>query len=33
VAGVGAVHPGEARSFNVTVEAVPVAAGKRRLKH
>lgn len=33
VAGVGAVHPGEARSFNVTVEAVPVAVGKRRLKH
>ncbi|MDE2407241.1 MAG: hypothetical protein KGL91_05195 [Xanthomonadaceae bacterium] len=33
VTGVGAVHPGEARSFSVTVEAVPTAAGKRRLKH
>lgn len=32
VAGVGAVSPGESRSFSVTVEAVPVA-GKRRLKH
>lgn len=33
VAGVGAVFPGESRSFSVTVEAVPAAAGKRRLKH
>lgn len=33
VAGVGAVFPGESRSFDVTVEAVPAAAGKRRLKH
>ena len=32
VAGVGAVFPGESRSFNVSVEAVP-ASGKRRLKH
>lgn len=30
VAGVGAVSPGEARSFSVTVEAVPATAGKRR---
>lgn len=30
VAGVGAVHPGEARSFSVTVEAVPAALGKRK---
>ena len=30
VAGVGAVFPGEARSFNVSVEAVPASAGKRR---
>jgi hypothetical protein len=29
VAGVGAVFPGESRSFNVSVEAIP-AAGKRR---
>ena len=33
VAGVGAVFPGESRSFEVSVEAVPAAAGKRRLKH
>lgn len=33
VAGVGAVFPGESRSFNVSVEAVPASAGKRRLKH
>ena len=33
VAGVGAVFPGESRSFSVSVEAVPAAAGKRRLKH
>lgn len=30
VAGVGAVFPGESRSFNVSVEAVTAAAGKRR---
>ena len=30
VAGVGAVFPGEARSFSVSVEAMPVPAGKRR---
>jgi hypothetical protein len=30
VAGVGAVFPGESRSFNVSVEAVPASAGKRR---
>ena len=33
VAGVGAVFPGESRSFNVSVEAVPASAGKRRMKH
>ncbi len=33
VAGVGAVFPGESRSFNVSVEAVPASAAKRRLKH
>ena len=33
VAGVGAVFPGESRSFDVSVEAVPAAPGKRRLKH
>ena len=33
VAGVGAVFPGESRSFSVAVEAVPASAGKRRLKH
>ena len=33
VAGVGAVFPGESRSFEVSVEAVPAAPGKRRLKH
>lgn len=33
VAGVGAVFPGESRSFSVSVEAVPASAGKRRLKH
>ena len=33
VAGVGAVFPGESRSFSVAVEAVPAAAGKRRIKH
>ena len=33
VAGVGAVFPGEARSFEVSVEAVPANPGKRRLKH
>ena len=32
VAGVGAVFPGESRSFEVTVEAVP-ASNKRRVKH
>ena len=32
VVGVGAVFPGESRSFEVSVEAVP-ASGKRRLKH
>ena len=32
VAGVGAVFPGESRSFEVSVEAVPTS-GKRRLKH
>ena len=32
VTGVGAVFPGESRSFSVAVEAVP-ASGKRRLKH
>ena len=32
VAGVGAVFPGESRSFEVSVEAMP-ASGKRRLKH
>lgn len=30
VAGVGAVFPGESRSFSVSVEAVPASAGKRR---
>lgn len=30
VAGVGAVFPGESRSFNVSVEAVTASAGKRR---
>ena len=30
VAGVGAIFPGESRSFNVSVEAVPASAGKRR---
>ena len=33
VAGVGAVFPGESRSFSVSVEAIPAAAGKHRLKH
>lgn len=33
VAGVGAVFPGESRSFEVSVEAVAAAPGKRRLKH
>ncbi|WP_256646818.1 hypothetical protein [Thermomonas paludicola] len=33
VAGVGVVHPGEARSFSVTVEAKSAAAGKRRTRH
>lgn len=33
VAGVGAVFPGEARSFNVSVEAVPASAGRHRQKH
>ena len=33
VAGVGAVFPGESRSFDVSVEAVPAGPGKRRLKH
>ena len=33
VAGVGAVFPGESRSFDVSVEAVPANPGKRRLKH
>lgn len=33
VAGVGAVFPGESRSFEVCVEAVRASAGKRRLKH
>lgn len=32
VAGVGAVFPGESRSFEVSVEAVP-ARGKRRARH
>ena len=32
VAGVRAVFPGESRSFEVSVEAVP-ADGKRRLRH
>lgn len=32
VVGVGAVFPGESRSFEVSVEALP-ASGKRRLKH
>ena len=32
VAGVGAVFPGESRSFEVSVEAAP-AGGKRRLRH
>ena len=32
VAGVGAVFPGESRSFEVSVEAVP-ADGKRRLRN
>ncbi|MFN3702136.1 hypothetical protein [Thermomonas sp.] len=30
VAGVGAVFPGESRSFSVAVEAAPAAPGKRR---
>lgn len=30
VAGVGAVFPGESRSFSVAVEAVPAPPGKRR---
>jgi glutaredoxin len=30
VAGVGAVFPGESRSFSVSVEAVPASPGKRR---
>ena len=30
VAGVGAIFPGESRSFNVSVEAVPASASKRR---
>ncbi|MGV8922375.1 MAG: hypothetical protein ACOH1L_03360 [Thermomonas sp.] len=30
VAGVGAIFPGESRSFNVSVEAVPASATKRR---
>ena len=33
VAGVGAIFPGESRSFDVSVEAVPAHPGKRRLKH
>jgi uncharacterized protein YbaR (Trm112 family) len=33
VAGVGAVFPGESRTFSVAVEAAPVATGKRRLRH
>jgi len=33
VAGVGAVFPGESRSFSVSVEAVATSTGKRRLKH
>jgi glutaredoxin len=33
VAGVGAVFPGESRSFDVSVEAVAASPGKRRLKH
>ena len=33
VTGVGAIYPGETRSFSVTVEAVPAAPGKRRLRH
>lgn len=33
VAGVGAVFPGESRSFEVAVEAVAATPGKRRLKH
>ena len=33
VAGVGAVFPGESRSFEVSVKAVAAAPGKRRLKH
>jgi GH35 family endo-1,4-beta-xylanase len=33
VVGVGAVFPGESRSFSVAVEAVPASPGKRRLKH
>ena len=32
VVGVGAVFPGESRSFEVSVEAQP-ATGKRRMKH
>ena len=32
VVGVGAVFPGEARSFEVSVEALP-ASGKRRARH
>ena len=30
VVGVGAVFPGESRSFSVAVEAVPASPGKRR---
>ena len=33
VAGVGAVFPGESRSFEVSVEAVTASPGKRRLRH
>lgn len=33
VVGVGALFPGESRSFSVTVEAKPVPAGKRRTRH
>lgn len=33
VAGVGAVFPGEERSFTVTVEAVPAPPDRRRVRH
>ncbi len=33
VAGVGAVFPGENRSFTVTVEAVPAPTDRRRVRH